>query len=133
MNSRSTSDSLVLPDFFFKMHLKQANIHPVLLYGVILPKAQKESVKNYFSSDFTENQVPKHLHRAYPAPAFTFNVTFSDSGEQQNLTGEKYFGATGGPEALTQDKDDCQKQTHIYQSLTVIEKCVLKLAWQMEA
>jgi len=49
------------------------------------------------------------------------------------MTGEKYFCATEGPEALTQDEDDCQKQTHIYQSLTVIKKCVLKLAWQMEA
>jgi len=90
-------------------------------------------MKNYFSSDFTPNQVPKHPHRVYPAPGFTFNFTFWDNGEQRSMTGEKYFCATEGPEALTQDEDDCQKQTHIYQSLTVIKKCVLKLAWQMEA
>lgn len=90
--------------------------------GLFYPKAQKKSVKNCFSSDFTANRVSKHLHRTYPAPGFTFNFTFWDSGEQRNLTDEKNFGATGGPKALTQDEDDCQKQTHIYQSLTVIEK-----------
>lgn len=72
-------------------------------------------------------QPTEHLNTFTGPPGFWPSTSPSGIQESSNIC------VTGGPQALTQGEDDCQKQTQTYPFLVVIEISALEFAWQMEA